>query len=190
MTGFIRDGDLVVEMLLCESARSAFILQEPVSWCAKDDKEDYRCMAPDPSTFPPRRATGKGDVPMKFINENPEDHTVAAEWFVRALNARTVSGLPCYLLQASMPIEDFHQHLAQGDIMIFPEQQTVAFLKKMTRDFYPRLTLSGTDVDEQHGVAILEDIYEKKPHLRKRKWHEENEEPPDATCKRHKENVV
>ena len=113
MSGFIREGKFVVEMLLCNAARTAFILQGPVLWYDKDDKEGYRCMAPDPSTFPRRYVTGKSDVPMKYINEDPEDHSVAAEWFVRALNSGIVSGTPRYLLQASMPIENFHYHLAQ-----------------------------------------------------------------------------
>ena len=51
-----------------------------------------------------------------------------------------------------------------------------AFLKQMTRVHYPGITLRGRELTDEEGADMLEKVYEKKQHLRKRKVPEEGEE--------------
>ena len=95
MPGFIRDGKRIVEIVLCDSVLTALILQGPVPWDDKDDKEGFRCMAPDPSIFPRRPATGKSDVHMKLINQDLLDQRIvlngSREGFLTTANADRIT---------------------------------------------------------------------------------------------------
>ena len=68
-----------------------------------------------------------------------------------------------------MPIEKFHHHLADGDIVVYAGQHTVGFLKHLTVDHYPGITLFGGELRDDEGAYMLEQVYEKMPKLRKRK---------------------
>ena len=52
---------------------------------------------------------------------------------------------------------------------------TVAFTKKMNNDNYPQLAISGADIKEDDGIAILQSVYEKKPNLMKKRIAEEDD---------------
>ena len=75
-----------------------------------------------------------------------------------------------------MTIGDVHHYLAHGDIVVYADQYTVGFLKHMTRDHYPGITLRGRELTDEEGADMLEKVYEKKQYLRKRKVPEEGEE--------------
>ena len=68
-----------------------------------------------------------------------------------------------------MSIEDFLKHLADGDIVVYAGQHTVGFLKHLTVDHYPGISLRGGELRDDEGVYMLEKVYEKMPNLRKEK---------------------
>ena len=179
MPGFIRAGQFVAEMLLCEETFKAFIKGDPVGWYDPEDKEGYRCHGPDPRTFPRRQGVEKSDLPFKYIGDTEDDHFFAAEGYARALRKGIVTGNPRYLLQVSMSIEDFLKHLADGDIVVYAGQRTVGFLKQLTVDHYPGMTLFGGEVRDDEGAYMLEQVYEKMPKLRKQKVLEGGDEDWD-----------
>ena len=51
-----------------------------------------------------------------------------------------------------------------------------AFLKQMTRDHYPGITLRGRELTDEEGADMLEKVYENKQYLRKRKIPEGGEQ--------------
>ena len=167
MPGFISSGRFAAEMLLCDESYKAFIVGEPVSWYESEDKEVYRCNGPDPRTFPRRQGVEKSDLPFKYIGDTEDDHFFAAEGYARALRKGIVTGNPRYLLQVSMSIEDFLKHLADGDIVVYAGQHTVGFLKHLTVDHYPGITLFGGEVRDDEGAFMSEQVYDKMTNLRK-----------------------
>ena len=158
-------GKVETEMFLDWDTTRAFIHRVPVPWYSH---QEYRCQAPDPSTFPPRWSTRQSELPFKYA-DSEGTHTKAAEGFARAAKNCMVRGQPAYLLRATLPLKQFVDHLSKGDIHVYPEMHTVAFTKKMTKENYPQLELSGTDITEEEGFYILEAVYEQKPHLREQK---------------------
>ena len=80
-----------------------------------------------------------------------------------------------------MTIDNFHHHLAHGDIVVYADQYTIGFLKHMTRDHYPGITLRGRELTDEEGAGMLEKVNEKKQYLRKRKVPEEGEEYCEAS---------
>ena len=164
----LKNGICQAEMFLDADTMRAFILMEKISWC----KGNYRCEEPDPSTFPVRWATGQSDLPLKYVDI--EDlHRPAAEGYARALRTGMANGPPKYLLKVEIPQDPFLQHIEKGDIRIYAEMQTVAFTKKMNKENYPQIKITGADIDDDVGLSILETVYEEKPTLRKKRIPEE-----------------
>ena len=83
MPGFIHEGRFLVEMLLCEKTNEAFIKRGKVEWYDPEDKEGFRCDAPDPRTFPRRAGEDKSDLPFKYIGDTEDDHLIAGEGYRR-----------------------------------------------------------------------------------------------------------
>ena len=121
-------GMVETEMFLDWDTTRAFIHRVPVPWYSH---QEYRCQAPDPSTFPPRWSTRQSELPFKYA-DSEGTHTKAAEGFARAAKNGMVRGQPAYLLRATLPLKQFVDHLSKGDIHVYPEMHTVAFTKKMT----------------------------------------------------------
>ena len=69
MPGFIRGDRFCAEMLLCEQTYKAFIKREIVEWWDSPNKNDYRCIAPDPQTFPRRAGEEFSVLPFKYIGD-------------------------------------------------------------------------------------------------------------------------
>ena len=59
-----------------------------------------------------------------------------------------------------------------------------AFLKQMTRVHYPGITLRGRELTDEEGADILEEIYEIKQYLRKRKIPEGGEQDNEVALER------
>ena len=137
----LNHGMCQAEMFLDADTMRAFILREKVPWYGNGD---YRCEEPDPSTFPVRWATGQSELPLKFVDSDGF-HRPAAEGYARALRISMANGPPRYLLRAELSLQAFLDHLAKGDIRIWPEMHTVAFTKKMNKDNYPQLVMYGVD---------------------------------------------
>ena len=51
----------------------------------------------------------------------------------------------------------------------------MAFTKKMNNDNYLQLVMTGADITENEDIAILESVYDKKPHLMKKRVAEEDD---------------
>ena len=161
MPGFIHEGRILVEMLLCE----------------KQTHEVFRCDAPDPRTFPRRAGEDKSDLPFKYIGDTLDDHLIAGEGYARALRRNLVTGDPYYLLKAEMSIDNFLRSLARGDIVVYAGQCTVGFRKVMTVEHYPGIVMWGRELNDLEGADILEKVYAQKPNLQpKRKVCEESGE--------------
>ena len=176
MPGFIRGDQFCAETLLCEQNYNAFIKHRIVEWWDSPNKNDYRCIAPDPQTFPRRAGEEFSVLPFKYIGDTEHDHFCAGEGYARALRSRVVTGNPHYIIQASMSIDNFHRSLASGDIVIYAGQSTVGFRKQMTQEHYPGITVRGTELNEA-GAEILDKVYTRKPDLRpKRKACDEDGE--------------
>ena len=178
MPGFIRGDRFCAEMLLCERTYNAFIRHGIVEWCDSPNKNGYRCIVPDPQTFPRRAGEEFSVLPFKYIGDTEHDHFCVGEGYARALRSRVVTGNPYYMLQASMSIDNFHRSLASGDIVIYAQQRTVGFKKLMTEENYKGIEVKGTELVEEERAEILEMVYTRKPWLRpKRKaCDEEGEE--------------
>ena len=176
MPGFIRAGEFVAEMFLCEETYKAFIMGHPVGWYKPEDKKEYRCYVPDPRTFPRRHGADKSDLPFKYICDTEDDHHIAGEGYARALRKGVITGNPSYLLRVSAPIKNFLDRLEDGGIVVYAGQYTVGFVKPLTPENYPGFILRGTEVTNEEGADILEQVYKKKPLLRKRKVPEESAE--------------
>ena len=118
-------------------------------------------------TFHSRAPGQKPEAPFKYINDNdPDDHGAAAEGYIRALRAGNVTGLPHFLVQVSMPMVDFIDYLASGDIVIYAETETVAFRKAPVTQNFPNIVAAGTELTEEERRFVLEQVYAQKPWLR------------------------
>ena len=138
MPGCLRDEYVVTEILLC-----------PESY------ETYESQGLNPSMFPYRWESSQRDVPMKYISKDRDDHSIAAAWYIRALNKDKIKGPPCYLVEAVMPMKEFLNSLMKGDIVIYANRSTVAFLKTVKKENYPGIELHGKHLDLQEAEAIL-----------------------------------
>ena len=67
---------------------------------------------------------------------------------------------------------------------MYAGQYTVGFVKPMTPENYPGFILRGTEVTNEEGADILEQVYKKKPLLRKRKVPEESAEVEEVSSVR------
>ena len=62
---------------------------------------------------------------FKYIGDTEDEHLIAGEGYARALRKGVITGNPRYLLQVSMTIDNFHHHLAHGDIVVYADQYTL-----------------------------------------------------------------
>ena len=161
------DGKFVAEMLLDHSSFTAYIIRGPVSWYDGEDKDQYRCEFCDPETFPKRMKSAKSEIPFKYINpENLDDHGAASEGFIRASRAGHVKGDPVYIVQVSMPVSDFMDSLARGQIAIYSNMETVAFCKAPTQKNFPNIVVHGWRLNKDEAGALLQQAFTQKPFLR------------------------
>ena len=119
-----------------------------VSWYDPDDVERYRCDGLDPGIFP------NGEVPMKFWSP---DHTVALQWFARAIKAGTISRPPTSLLMAKMPALGFLEHCLRGEIVIHSQMRTCGLKKPVNENNYPGLVMEVIDFSEEEGKHMLDE---------------------------------
>ena len=68
--------------------------------------------------------------------------------------------------------------------MVLADLCAVAFMKKLTPDYYPGITLKGKDLADEEGAAMLDAVYQTKPHLRKWSAPEDGEAESDQKRQR------
>ena len=145
------------EMFLSDKQWDAYFCNGVVEWYDPEDVTGYRCKGLVASTFP-RAHGGAGSVPFKYTEQN---HVPALDGYCRAFLSGAVTGPPKYLLIAKMDLDEFHNCIEQGSIIVRANMYTLQFMLDVTQESYPSL-----EMETMVGEAMVEAFYEMTDLLR------------------------
>ena len=101
----------------------------------------------DPALFAGRA------VPFKPCSMN---HLLAAKYYVLALRKYMVEGPPTHLCKATFPMNMPASLFLNGDIVVRPQTETIAFTKPMTPENFPGLSWEISELTQSDGEAMLD----------------------------------
>ena len=117
---------------------------------------DWRASGIDATLFP------RG-VPMKrvLLEDGENKHTMALMYFAMAHRSGKVNGVPYMLISMRMAPEDVMQGIWNKTLQAYPEQETLAFLKTLTPEYYPRVRdWQANPITSEMGEQFLQLGYE------------------------------